>query len=165
MFQILTYIFIYPPPLFMLTPGGEGNGNPLQYSCLENPMDRGAWQTTVPGDIKSWTQLNKQHTEILTGGVPGGSNSKESACSAGDLGSIIGLGRSPAEGNNHPPQGWGGLVGCRLWGHTESDTTEATQRQQQQPVCLPGEFHRQRSLVGYSPWAHKDSGTTEQMYT
>ena len=29
---------------------GEGNGNPLQYSCLENPMDRGAWQATVRGD-------------------------------------------------------------------------------------------------------------------
>ena len=28
---------------------GEGNGNPLQYSCLENPMDRGAWQATVHG--------------------------------------------------------------------------------------------------------------------
>ncbi|KAB0355239.1 hypothetical protein FD755_022698, partial [Muntiacus reevesi] len=28
---------------------GEGNGNPLQYSCLENPMDRGTWQTTVHG--------------------------------------------------------------------------------------------------------------------
>ena len=28
---------------------GEGNGNPLQYSCLENPMDRGAWQGTVQG--------------------------------------------------------------------------------------------------------------------
>ena len=28
---------------------GEGNGNPLQYSCLENPMDRGAWQTALPG--------------------------------------------------------------------------------------------------------------------
>ena len=28
---------------------GEGNGNPLRYSCLENPLDRGAWQATVPG--------------------------------------------------------------------------------------------------------------------
>ena len=28
---------------------GEGNGNPLQYSCLENPMDRGAWQATIHG--------------------------------------------------------------------------------------------------------------------
>ena len=34
---------------------GEGNGNPLQYSCLENPMDRGAWQAIVSGVAKSWT--------------------------------------------------------------------------------------------------------------
>ena len=37
-------------------PGG-GDGNPLQYSCLENPMDRGAWRATVQGITKSWTQL------------------------------------------------------------------------------------------------------------
>ena len=46
-----------------LTPGsgrfpGVGNGNPLQYYCLENPMDRGSWWTTV---AKSWTQLGS-HT-------------------------------------------------------------------------------------------------------
>ena len=35
----------------------EGNGNPLQYSCLENPMDRGAWQAIVPGVEKSQTRL------------------------------------------------------------------------------------------------------------
>ena len=34
-----------------------GHGNPLQYSCLENPMDRGAWQATVDGVAKSWTWL------------------------------------------------------------------------------------------------------------
>ena len=34
---------------------GEGNGNPLQYSCLQNPMDRGAWQTTVHAVAKSQT--------------------------------------------------------------------------------------------------------------
>ena len=34
---------------------GEGSGNPLQYSCLENPVDRGAWQTTVCGVVKSQT--------------------------------------------------------------------------------------------------------------
>ena len=33
----------------------EGNGNPLQYSCLENSVDRGAWQATVCGVAKSWT--------------------------------------------------------------------------------------------------------------
>ena len=37
---------------------GEGNGNLLQYSCLENSMDKGAWQTTLHGVAKSWTQLS-----------------------------------------------------------------------------------------------------------
>ena len=37
---------------------GEGNGNPLQYSCLENPMDRGAWWATVHGIPKGSTQLS-----------------------------------------------------------------------------------------------------------
>ena len=37
---------------------GEGNGNPLQYSCLENPLDRGAWQATVCGVAKSRTRLS-----------------------------------------------------------------------------------------------------------
>ena len=37
---------------------GEGNGNPLQYSCLENPMDREAWWATVHGVPKSWTRLS-----------------------------------------------------------------------------------------------------------
>ena len=37
---------------------GEGNGNPLQYSCLENPMDGGAWWAAVHGVTKSWTHLS-----------------------------------------------------------------------------------------------------------
>ena len=37
---------------------GEGNGNPLQYSCLENPMDRGAWWATAHGVAKSRTRLS-----------------------------------------------------------------------------------------------------------
>ena len=37
---------------------GEGNGNSLQYSCLENSMDRGAWWATVHGVSRSWTQLS-----------------------------------------------------------------------------------------------------------
>ena len=45
------------------TPGlgrspGDGNGNPPQYSCLENPMDRGAWRATAHGVAKSRTRLN-----------------------------------------------------------------------------------------------------------
>ena len=44
---------------------GEGNGNPFQYSCLENPLDRGAWQATVHGVTKSQTRLSMHaHTHI-----------------------------------------------------------------------------------------------------
>ena len=48
---------------------GRGHGNPLQYSSLENPMDRGAWWATVHGVAKSWTerkQLSTQHRFIET---------------------------------------------------------------------------------------------------
>ena len=37
---------------------GEGNGTPFQYSCLENPMDRGAWWAAVHGVAKSWARLS-----------------------------------------------------------------------------------------------------------
>ena len=41
---------------------GEGNGNPLQSSCLENPMDRRAWRAIVHMVAKSWTQLKRFNT-------------------------------------------------------------------------------------------------------
>ena len=44
---------------------GEGNGNPLQYSCLESPKDREAWQATVHGVTKSQTQLSSYTTALL----------------------------------------------------------------------------------------------------
>ena len=44
------------------SPGG-GNGNPLQSSCLENPMNRGAWWAAVRGATKSWMQLS-EHTQM-----------------------------------------------------------------------------------------------------
>ena len=43
------------------SPGG-GRGNPLQYSCLENPMDREAWQATIHRIAQSWTQLKQLST-------------------------------------------------------------------------------------------------------
>ena len=54
-----------------LTPGlgrslGEGNGNWLQYSCLDNPMDREAWRATVHGVAKNQTQLRDKTTTITT---------------------------------------------------------------------------------------------------
>ena len=62
------------PPANAVDPGlisesgisaGEGNGNPLQYSCLGNPRDRGAWWTTVHGVTKSWTQTSNQATRTM----------------------------------------------------------------------------------------------------
>ena len=44
---------------------GEGNGNPLQYSCLENPMDRGAWQATVHAVAKCQTQLSDFTSHVV----------------------------------------------------------------------------------------------------
>ena len=82
---------------------GEGDGTPLQHSCLENPMDGGAWWAAVHGVAQSRTRLSDftfthwrrkwQPTAVF---LPGES------------------------------QGWQNQVGCRLWGRTESDTTEVT---------------------------------------
>ena len=64
---------------------------------------------------------------------PGGSDGKASAYSAGDPGSILGLGRSSGEGNGNPLQyssrGWRSVVGYSTWGCRESDTTERLQFQ------------------------------------
>ena len=49
---------------------GEGNGNPLQYSCLENSMDGGTWWATVHGVAKSWTRLSNQHFHFQKRKVP-----------------------------------------------------------------------------------------------
>ena len=46
---------LFEPPAL---DNGEGNGTPLQYSCLENPMDGGAWWAAVHGVAKSWTRLS-----------------------------------------------------------------------------------------------------------
>ena len=48
---------------------GEGNGNPLQYACLENPIDRGVWRATVHGVTKVWTRLSAEELMLLNCGV------------------------------------------------------------------------------------------------
>ena len=84
---------------------GEGNGNPLQYSCLENLMDGGALVATFYGVAKSQTRLS-DFTSLskIFEDFPGGSAGKESAYNAGDAGSIPGSGRSPGGGNGNPLQ-------------------------------------------------------------
>ena len=56
-----------------MTGGGEGNGNPLQYSFLENPRDRGAWWAAVNGVAQSRTRLKRLSScgSSRTGGAPG----------------------------------------------------------------------------------------------
>ena len=53
-------------------PGGEGNGTPLQYSCLKNPMDGGAWWAAVHGVAKSQTRLCDFHFSLLCTGEGNG---------------------------------------------------------------------------------------------
>ena len=91
------------PPLWRT---GDGNGTPCQYSCLENPMDGGAWGSTVHGVTKSQTRLSNFHIRIFVSHLSSfcGSAGKESACNARDLGLISGLGRSPGEGKGYPLQ-------------------------------------------------------------
>ena len=94
----------------------ESNGTPLHYSCLENPMDRGARWATVHGVAKTRTQLSDFpftfHFHALER----------------EMATMLWRGKwqptpvfLPGES-----QGQGSLVGCCLWGRTESDTTEAT---------------------------------------
>ena len=87
------------------TPGsgrfpGEGNGTPLQYSCLENPMDGGAWCRLL-----SWGCRESDPTERLQLQVVlVVKNTPANAGDLRDLGSIPGLGRFPGEGNSNPLQ-------------------------------------------------------------
>ena len=87
---------------------GEGNGNPLQCSCLENPRDGGAWWAAVYGVTQSRTWLKwLSCSSIAAKGFPGGSVGKETACNMGDAGdtdSIPGLGRSPGGKHDNPLQ-------------------------------------------------------------
>ena len=63
---------------------GEGNGNPLQYSCLENPRDRGAWRATVHEVAKSPTRLATKHAHEVRCGTENqdgsASNKLENLC-------------------------------------------------------------------------------------
>ena len=50
--------------------GGEGNGTPLQYSCLENPMDGGTWWAAIYGVAQSWTRLKRLSSSSSSSSIP-----------------------------------------------------------------------------------------------
>ena len=88
------------------SPGG-GQGNPLQYSCLKNPMDRGAWQAIGHRVTRSQIRLKwlSMHACIyIYLGLPWWLSAKGSTCWCRDVGSTPGSGRSPGEGNGNPLQ-------------------------------------------------------------
>ena len=90
---------------FSLSCIAEGNGNPLQRSCLENSRDRGAWGAAVYGVAQSRTRLKRPSSSsgsVLYTGFPGGSVLKNLPANVGDAGSIPGLGKRPGEGNGNP---------------------------------------------------------------
>ena len=100
---------------------GEGNGNPLQCSCLENPRDGGAWWAAVYGVAQSWTWLKRLSLAV------GGSLVKNPPADAGDVGSIPGLGRCPGEGNGNPLQYscLGNPMDIRVWQTTVHGVTKS----------------------------------------
>ena len=133
------------------TPGGEGNGTPHQYSCLENPMDGWAWCAAVHGVAKGRTRLSDftftfhfcalekemaTHSSVLAWRIPG----------TGEPGGL------PSLGSHRVGHNWGDLAAASY-----------TWRRAWQPtlVFLPGESQEQRSMMGYSPWGLKESDTTE----
>ena len=89
---------------FSLSCIGEGNGNPLQCSCLENPRDGGAWWAAVSGVAQSQTRLKRLSSSIRNIGLPQWLSGKESTCNVADMGSIPGSGRYPEEGHGNPLQ-------------------------------------------------------------
>ena len=125
-------------PVLGRSPGG-GHGNLLQYSCPESPMGRGAWRATVHGvtRTRSWLKQLSTHAHSEVPGFPRWCSGKESACQC-----------KRCERRSFS-----------LW------VEKIPWRRKWQPVFLPGKFHGQRSLAGYSPWGCKESETTLHTHT
>ena len=117
------------------SPGG-GNGNPLQYSCLEDPMDRGAWRATVH-------RIAGVGHNLATKPLP------PLSYWASQVALLVK--NPPATAGRRKRLGFDPWAGKIPW----------RRKWQPTPVYLPGEFHGQRSLAGYSPWCREESDTTE----
>ena len=139
-------------------PGG-GHGKPLQYSCLENPMDRGAWGATALGAAEHGHDRATEHT--CTPGRHHGSlwfsleEMLNKPCMGGWMDGQMNVDRRPACLSAREQ-----LLLCfnkisclyeHSWGR----------KQQPTPVLLSEESHGQRNLVDYSPWDHKESDMTD----
>ena len=136
---------------------GEGNGNPLQYSYLENPGDRGAWWAAVYGVTQSRARLKRLSlkmylTRLTQHTVPLGKYSKQKECHCIHLlihyllWWVLGFSRwlsgkeSTCQCRRQRRCGFDPWVGKIPWRRAWQPT----------PVFLPGKFHGQRNLVGYT---------------
>ena len=144
-----------------LIPGSGGNGNPLQYSCLENLMGRAAWHAAVHGVAKEsvTTELLNSNIHIHIGYWTACAQWSKirkqpiSFFSPLSLGfQVVQVVKSCLQCRRPGLDPWVGTIPWRrAWQPT--------------PVFLPGESHRQKSLVGYSPSGHKKTYTTEWLST
>ena len=118
------------------SPGG-GHGNPLEYSCLEKPMGRGAWRATVHSVAKSQTQVKQlsMHAQLTY------------------RASLV------AQVVKNPPAMQETQVQSLDW------VDPWIRKHLPVPVFLPGEFHGYGCLVGYSSWGHKELHMTKHLST
>ena len=121
---------------------GEGNGKPVQYSCLENPMNRGAWPATVHGVAKSQTRLsNWAHTLYQDATLPG-----------------------PEWTGRRPLEKGGMLTRVRWWSGCMSVILHATKwfMLQLRLGCMPGEYSS-HALGDACQWHFQTAATTGVM--
>ena len=122
---------------FSLSCIGEGNGNPLQYSCLENPRDSRAWWAAVCGVTQSRTRLKRLSSSSEASMYPSQTAQTPHhilVLNASKRRTYYDFSFMPWRRKWQPTpvflpgesQGQRSLVGCRLWGHTESDITKVT---------------------------------------
>ena len=124
---------------FSLSCIGEGNGNPLQCSFLENPRDGEAWWAAVSGVAQSRTRLKR-----LSSSSSSGSNFIVASISVKNVPGI--------------------LIGITLNFYIVLDSMDRRRQWQPTPVLLPGKSHGRRSLVGCSPWGREELDTTEWLH-
>ena len=117
---------------------GEGNSNtysiPLQYSCPESPIDRGAWQVHGVTRVRHDLATKPHITTYRIKGFPGGASGKESAC---------------------PHRR------CKMQFRSLGQEDPLEDGMATHSSVLAWRIHGQRSLSGYSPWGHKESDTSE----
>ena len=120
---------------FSLSHNGEGNGNPLQCYCLENPRDGRAWWAAVYGVAQSRTRLKRLSSSS--------SSSSRVHWRASQVALVVM--NPPADAGNVMRLGFDPWVENIPWRRAWQPT----------PAFLPGESHGQRSLAGYSPCGHR----------